>query len=142
MTRRFMLDTDVASYLIRGQSLSRTAGLQDVAPHLTCLSAVTHGELRSGLARNPTAHRLARAVELFLGGIETLPWDTQTADRYGIVRADLERRGRPIGALDQMIAAQALATDATLITRNTRHFGEVDGLRILAWKDQERATLR
>ena len=136
MSRRFMLDTDVASYLIRGQSLSRVAALEDVPPQLTCISAVTRGELRFGVARNPTAHRLARAVTHFLDGIETLSWDTAAADRYAIVRADLERRGRPIGALDQMIAAHALAADAILITRNTRHFVQVDGLQILAWADQ------
>ena len=130
-----MLDTDVASYIIRDPSVVASSMLATIAPRFVCISSVTRGELRFGLARNPGAVRLSTAVHAFLAGIETLPWDDQAADRYGAVRADLEGRGRPIGALDEMTAAHALSLDATLVTGNTRHFSRVNGLRVTAWRD-------
>ena len=130
-----MLDTDVANYIIRDPSIVASSALVTIAPRFVCVSSVTRGELRFGLARNPVAVRLASAVDAFLSGIETLPWDDQAADRYGAVRADLERQGRPIGALDEMIAAHALSLDATVVTGNTRHFSRVNGLRVLSWRD-------
>lgn len=64
--------------------------------------------------------------------MDTLDWTTAVADRHGILRADLERRGIGIGTLDQMIAAHALALDPTLVS-NDRAFGRIDGLRLENW---------
>ena len=129
-----MLDTDVASYLIRDPSPERIHQLGEASPHSFVISAVTRGELRYGLGRRPEAVTLARVTELFLAGVETLPWDDAAADRCGVVRAELALKGRPIGSLDEMIAAHALSCDAVLVTGNVRHFGRVTGLRLRAWE--------
>jgi tRNA(fMet)-specific endonuclease VapC len=88
-------------------------------------------ELRFGLERTPNT-RSAQAIEEFLDTIriEHLPDDI--AVEYGRVRAELEKRGRPIGALDTIIAAHAVAIRAVLVTNNGREFGRVKGLR---WQD-------
>lgn len=52
---------------------------------------------------------------------------------YGTIRAALEQEGKSIGAMDLLIAAQALALNATLVSNNTRHFKRVSGLRIENW---------
>ena len=65
--------------------------------------------------------------------LEVAPYDYAAAMQYGDVRASLEQKGRPIGPLDTLIAAHALALDAILVTHNTREFGRVKGLRIEDW---------
>jgi tRNA(fMet)-specific endonuclease VapC len=52
---------------------------------------------------------------------------------YGDLRADLERRGTPIGSLDTLIAAHALSQQALLVTNNTREFAKVPGLQLDNW---------
>lgn len=134
MTLRYMLDTNVASYLLRGSSPHLEQRLRRESVDAICISAITRAELRYGVARLlPAATRLEREVERFLQGITALPWDDAAADAYGPVRATLERAGRPIGALDTQIAAHALIANLTLITHNVDEFRRVAGLRIEDW---------
>ena len=128
---RFMLDTNTASSLLKGQP-NVVARVAATAPELLCLSAVTEGEIRYGLARRPDARKLRATVDELLSAIETLPWTSATARRYGTLRAELERRGRPLGALDLMIAAHAVEHDAVLATSD-RGFRAVPALRIEDW---------
>jgi tRNA(fMet)-specific endonuclease VapC len=79
---------------------------------------VTEAELRFGVARRPEAKQLRIAVEEFLLRVTVLPWDSRAAVEYGDLRAALERAGTPIGNLDLMIAAQALAAEAVLVTHD------------------------
>lgn len=134
MTLRYMLDTNIASYLLRGTHPVLEQRLRRESVDAVCISAITRAELRYGVARLwPTASRLAREVERFLRGIITLPWDDAAADAYGPVRAALERAGTPVGALDTQIGAHALITDVTLITHNTGEFCRIPGLRVEDW---------
>ena len=55
--------------------------------------------------------------------------------RCAALRSDLERRGTPIGALDLLITAHALALNATLVSKNLREFQRVDGLSLEDWLD-------
>jgi tRNA(fMet)-specific endonuclease VapC len=73
--------------------------------------------------------RLAR----FFAPLRSLPFDDEAAARYGLLRAQLRREGRPVGAHDMMIAAIALAADMTLVTRNEREFAVIAGLRVMTW---------
>jgi tRNA(fMet)-specific endonuclease VapC len=85
------------------------------------ISAVTEAELLFGAARNPEAVRLKVAVEEFLLRVEALPWDSKASRHYAEIRATQERHGKPMGDLDMMIAAHALAVEAVLVT-NDRSF--------------------
>ena len=126
-----MLDTNTASWLLKGQP-NVVARLAATAPERVCLSAVTEAELLYGLARRPLATKLRAAVDELLMAVDVLPWTSATARRYATIRAELERRGRPLGALDLMIAAHAVEHDAILVT-NDRAFGAVPGLRVEDW---------
>lgn len=128
-----MLDTDIASYVIRGRFPNLDARLRENDPTTLCVSAVTRAELRYGVARRASARGLAGQVQLFLDGILSVSWDDSAADRYGSLRAQLENQGTPIGNLDTMIAAHALAIGAILVTNNERHFGLVNGLAVENW---------
>jgi tRNA(fMet)-specific endonuclease VapC len=128
---RFMLDTNAASGLVKGQP-KVTARFKAEAQDRVCLSAVTEGEMLFGVARRPEARRLRAAVNELLAAIDVLPWTSATARRYATLRAGLERQGRPLSALDLMIAAHAAEHDMTLVTHDGA-FGAVPGLRIEDW---------
>ena len=116
--KRYMLDTNIASYIIRGPNSALTARLIEIAMAQLCVSSITQGELLYGLARKPGASSLQTAVREFLMRIDVLPWDSAAATRYGILRAALELGGTPLGNLDTLIAAHALAADAILVTHD------------------------
>jgi tRNA(fMet)-specific endonuclease VapC len=96
------------------------------------ISVITEAELRFGVARLPQAARLGIVVEEFLLRVEVLAWDSAAARHYARVRAALEANGEPMGNLDLMIAAQALAVEAILVS-NDRVFRRVKGLRTEDW---------
>ena len=84
--------------------------------------------MRYGLAKRPQASALAEAVELFLAKIEVLPWRREEARAYGALRAQQEAAGKPLGNLDLLIAAHALASGATLVTSD-KAFRQAPALR-------------
>ncbi len=130
--RRFMLDTNMASFVIRGAVPSLKARLRSVPMAQMCVSAVTQGELFYGLARKPEAVALKKAVHAFLSHLDVLPWDSAAAERYGALRASLEQLGTPLGNLDTLIAAHALSVDAAIIT-NDQAFARIEELQVEDW---------
>ena len=133
MTNLFLLDTDICSDAIKGSHPALDRRLRDFEPGQIAISAVTRAELRFGVALRPEAIRLAMLVESFLKFVTTLPWDACATDRYGVLRAMSQRAGQPIGDHDTMIAAHALAVNATLVTHNLAHFERVSGLSCADW---------
>jgi tRNA(fMet)-specific endonuclease VapC len=132
MPVRYLLDTNTASYVIKGNFPRVRERLLKVPMAEVGVSVVTEAELRFGVARLPQAAKLGIAVEEFLLRVEILPWDSQAAQHYARLRATLEEHGEPMGNLDLMIAAQALAVGAILVT-NDRVFRRLKVLRIEDW---------
>jgi tRNA(fMet)-specific endonuclease VapC len=132
MPVRYLLDTNMASYVIKGTFPRVRERLVKVAMADVGVSVITEAELRFGVARKPEAARLAAAVEEFLVRVEILLWDSEAAKSYASLRSTLERNGEPMGNLDMMIAAQALAAPAVLVTHD-RVFYRVKHLRIEDW---------
>ena len=130
--QRYMLDTNMASYIIRGPTSALAARLIEIAMAQLCISSITQGELLYGLARKPNGNNLQTAVREFLMRIDVLPWDSAAATRYSILRAALEFRGMPLGNLDTLIAAHALAADAILVTHD-QAFARVPALVVESW---------
>ncbi len=120
-----MFDTDMASDVIKRHSPVILARLADLPPPLVCVSAITRAELLYGLKRLPPTHRLHLGVRAFLGIVRVLAWDAEAADQYADIRHQLVSSGQPIGELNMMIAAHALAAGAMLVTNNTRHFARI-----------------
>jgi len=126
-----MLDTNSVSHLVRKHpKVARR--LIARAPASICISAVTEGELQYGLANRPKALQLRHIVDEFLKRVDVLPWDRAIAARYGLLRADLTRRGQTLAPLDLMIAAHALAIDAVLVSSD-HAFARVPGLVVEDW---------
>ena len=130
---RFMLDTDTSSFIIKRRPESVRRRLNAVGIGAVCVSSVTLGELRFGAARASDPVSTSAAVDEFVRYLSVLPWNDRAANAYGPLRARLVDAGRPIGALDELIAAHALSVDAVLVTGNRRHFERVEGLSLDTW---------
>ena len=127
-----MLDTDTASYLIKGKSTTIETKLSAIVPSMVCISVMTRAELQYGLKRLPADHRLHLAVRQFCKIIRILPLDADAADWYAEIRQQLVSTGQPIGELDMMIAAHSLSAGAVLITNNLRQYQRIEAPLILA----------
>lgn len=132
MSSNYLLDTNTISYAIKGKAPAVLSQMARVPINQMFISTVTEGELRYGVARRPDATKLRQIVEQFLLSVRVLPWDSDVARVYGNFRADLERVGQPMGALDMMIGAHALAIDAILVS-NDRAFTRIKKLRVEDW---------
>lgn len=128
MTRLYMLDTNIASHVIKGDIPEVRAHLVRVPMHSVVISAVTAGELLYGVAKRGNPEGLKSRVWEFLRRVEVQPWSDGVARCYGEFRASVEAAGRSLSALDMMIAAHAVAIDATLVTRD-RAFTQLLGIQ-------------
>lgn len=129
--KRYMLDTNMVSHLLKAHP--RVTRKVVAAPITSlCISAITEGELRFGLAKRPNAKRLHAAVWELLRRVDVLPWDKAIAKRYGAVRAQMESKGHTLAPLDLLIATHALGTEAILVT-NDSAFRLVDSLHLEDW---------
>ena len=125
-----MLDTNVAIHLRDGDAAvtERVAALDGAI----LLSVVTRVELEGGVYREPGHAAVRRArLDVMLSALPTLAFDDQAADAYGRIVESAGYSRRKL--LDRMIAAQALAHRASLVTLNTADFADIPGLSLLAW---------
>jgi tRNA(fMet)-specific endonuclease VapC len=129
--KRYLLDTNIVSHLLRGHPEVSTR-VQATPMAALCISAVTEGELLFGLAKRPTAGQLRQAVLEMLKRLEVLPWGRAAAAQYGSTRAALVAKGKVLAPLDLMIAAHAQSVQAVLVS-NDQAFGMVDGLEVEDW---------
>lgn len=127
-----LLDTNICVYVIRRRPAVVKERLSELEGEGLALSVVTAMELEVG-ARRSEGTEYARQVAAFLSNVDILALDDAARVGYGALRFDLERRGVVIGPLDMLIAAHALALDATLVTNNEREFKRVKGLRVENW---------
>jgi tRNA(fMet)-specific endonuclease VapC len=130
----YLLDTCVLSDFARGDTgtLDR---IKVTPPEHVAVSSITAMEVEFGLALNAQrARRLAPVMRALLGAIAVLPYEVEDARATAALRAALQKKGRPIGAYDALIAGCALARGLVLITSNEREFGRVSGLTIENWR--------
>jgi tRNA(fMet)-specific endonuclease VapC len=127
-------DTNTLIYYFKGQGKVAERLLQ-TPPGELALPAVVLYELEVGIAKSNTPERRRAQLEEFLAWVEILPFGAIEGRRSAWLRADLEKRGEPIGPTDVLIAGTVPAHDALLITRNLREFGRVPGLRTENWYD-------
>ncbi|KVA16630.1 PIN domain-containing protein [Burkholderia ubonensis] len=138
MTKLYMLDTNICSYIMRERPPVVLSRLQSCvgAQHRIVVSAVTYAEMRFGAIGKKASPKHADLVTAFVSRLDgVLPWDAAAVDTTAAVRAELAARGTPIGANDASIAGHAIAAGAVLVTHNTREFGRVDGLSFEDWAD-------
>jgi tRNA(fMet)-specific endonuclease VapC len=129
---RFLLDTNVCIRVLRDRPAAARARFNAEADGL-CLSTIVLTELLHGAAKSARPEHHRREVERFAARLEVLPFDAEAAWHAAEIRADLERKGSPIGAYDVLIAGHARSRGLTVITGNLAEFNRVDGLRSEDW---------
>ena len=131
--QRYMLDTNTVSYIIKGEFPSIQQRLISVPMASLCISAITEAELLRGLAKKPEAKYLALAVKEFLIRVDILPWNSVAANAYAQLRTACEKEGKPLGAMDMLIAAHAVAEGAVLITNDKAFYRVEQYLALEDW---------
>lgn len=129
----WLLDTSVCIPLINRTDERAAERLLGHSPGSVLLCSVVRAELYFGAHNSARVAENLQRVETFCRAFESLPFDDGAAERYGVIRTQLRREGRPIGANDLMIASIALSRGLTLATRNTDEFSRVPGLDVDRW---------
>ena len=131
---RYLLDTNVCVDYLTGRFPLVVERVQRASPEDLCVSSIVAAELRYGADKSQNPARNHSRLDVFFGEMPCLEFDLAAATAYGVLRANLERRGRPIGAHDMLIAAHALSTGLVLVTDNVREFTRVRALTVENWR--------
>ena len=132
---RYMLDTNICIYVIKHKPEKVFRKIQTIYPEDVCVSSVTYAELMHGVEKSAAVEKNRLALSMFLANMEILGFDVEAADCYGKIRADLEKKGTPIGPLNMMIAGHAQSLGYTVVTNNVKEFSGVNALRIENWAE-------
>jgi tRNA(fMet)-specific endonuclease VapC len=127
-----LLDTNICIYALKQNQVVLTRLLAE-RPIDVGLSIITEAELRTGAAKSASSAKTTRLLEHFLRPLVVLDFTSDDALAYAVVRAKLEHAGTPIGPLDTLIAAQAVARKLTLVSNNERELKRIAGLRLENW---------
>ena len=130
---KYMLDTHICIYIIKHQPENVIRKFMEHEPDDICISAITYAELAHGGEKSQAREKNRIALMVLLSEIQIVPFDDLAAQVYGVVRAELQKKGTPIGPLDTLIAAHAKALNLTLVTNNTKEFARVEGLTLEDW---------
>ncbi len=128
---RYMLDTNMVSYIIKGNSVVRDH-LLNAQNDQILLSSISQAELLYGVEKKPGAASLKTTVLEFLSRVDILPFDSDSANAYAQLRKDCESRGKSLSSMDMLIAAHSIAANTILITAD-RAFYQINSLRLQDW---------
>lgn len=128
----YLLDTNTLSRLSSDPHGDVSRKIAELGVDEVATSVIVAGEVEFGL-ESRGSERLRLNMEAILQAIRVMPLENSAYRHYGWLRADLRRKGTPIGPNDLWIAAHALALDAVLVTDNEGEFSRVPGLKIENW---------
>jgi tRNA(fMet)-specific endonuclease VapC len=130
----YLLDTNACIRYLNGRAPNVWQRLSALPPTEVRVCAIVKAEMYFGAMKSTDPARTLALQQVFFRAFESLPFDDAAAEVYGRLRAELTRRGTPIGPNDLMIAAIALAHDFILVTHNTAEFSRVTGLCLEDWE--------
>lgn len=130
---KYLLDTNICIYIIKKKPEGVIKRFLKMKPDSVAISSITVSELYYGVAKSSRHDENTVALEQFLLPLTVINFNKEDSISYGNLRAELERKGKLIGAMDMLIAAQALSRDLILVTNNEREFKKIDGLSIENW---------
>jgi len=133
MKPKYLLDTDVFSLMVKGQDEAINTRMQTLTKGEAVLSVITTGEYFYGIAHAPVSALREKRAQRLMDFFGVLPLDADVSISYGDIRADLRKKGTPIGPNALWLAAQAKTHGLIMVTRNTREFKRVKGLKVEDW---------
>ena len=129
----YLLDTNICIYIINKKPLKVIEQIKRLQPHQIKLSSISLGELQYGVSKSRDRERNRTALIHFVAAFDIVAFNDADAEIYGLLRADLEKKGKIIGPYDLQIAAQALTRDLILVTNNTAEFERIPNLKLENW---------
>jgi tRNA(fMet)-specific endonuclease VapC len=133
MEARYLLDTNICIYIRQKKPEEVLRHFRKLRPGEAALSVITYGELLYGAMKSTQRTLALERLRELVSLLPALSLPETAAQAYGIIRAELERKGEMIGNNDLWIAAHALAAGLTLVTNNESEFSRVPRLRIKNW---------
>lgn len=131
---KYLLDTNACVVYLNKPDSKVAQRLHGHPPHDIVVCSVVKAELYFGAMKSRWPDRTLRKQNAFLSAFHSLTFDDAAASLFGEIRADLARKGTPIGPYDLQIAAIARIHGLTLVTNNTDEFSRVQGLRLEDWE--------
>lgn len=129
----YLLDTNICIYLIKKRPLAVLERFRQYSPKDVAISTITLFELQYGIEKSQYRQRSKDALAKFLLPLNLINLDRSSAVEAAIIRAQLEKKGMPIGPYDLLIAGLARSLDMILVTNNTKEFERIDGLHLENW---------
>ena len=129
----YLLDTNICIYIIKKRPANVFERFKNLRIGDVGISSITLAELQYGIEKSSNIEKNREALEKFLTPIEILDFGYEATIEYGKIRAELEKKGVPIGPLDMLIASHAKSLDVVLVTNNVKEFERVPGLKIENW---------
>jgi len=130
---KYLLDTNICIYIIKKKPEEVIKRFLKMKPDSIAISSITVSELYYGVAKSSKPNENTIALEQFILPLTVINYNKEDSIAYGKLRAKLEQKGKLIGAMDMLIAAQALSRDLILVTNNEREFKKVEGLSVENW---------
>lgn len=130
----FLLDTNTVIYYFKDMGNVATR-LLATPPRDVALSAVTLFELEVGINKSAASRKRRSQLDTLVDLVTVIPFGVKEAHAAASIRAALEKKGKPIGPLDNLIAGTASAHGATIVTRNVAEFSRIRNLRVANWFD-------
>jgi len=130
---KYILDTNICIYIIKQHPLEVIEKFKTITIGEIGISTITIAELQFGVEKSSNPIKNGQALDKFLTPLEIIEFDSMASVEYGKIRADLEKKGMPIGPLDTLIGAHAKSLDMILITNNVKEFQRINGLKIENW---------
>jgi tRNA(fMet)-specific endonuclease VapC len=129
---QYMLDTNTCIQIMAARPATLLGRFNRHAQQL-CISSITLGELHYGAEKSTRQAENLEAIEQFAARLDVQPFSPEAAVHYGEIRAELERRGTPVGPYDMMIGAHARSEALIVVTTNVREFARMPGVRVETW---------
>ncbi len=130
---KFMLDTNICIYIIKQKPIKVLKHFTQYSPGDILISSITIAELRYGVEKSLHVQQNHDALSGFIVPLEIAAFDEKAAEEYGKVRAQIEKKGQPVGSMDMLIGAHALSLGVALVTNNTKEFRRIKGLKVENW---------
>ena len=129
----YLLDSNICIYIINNRPKQVVEHIKKLKMHQVKLSAISLAELEYGVSKSRAREKNRQALIDFATPFDIIEFNDNDAEVFGIIRADLEKRGLVIGPYDMQIAAQAITRDLVLVTNNTAEFSRIQNLKLENW---------
>lgn len=129
----YLLDTNICIYIINNSPKQVVEHIKKLKPHQVKLSAISLAELEYGVSKSRSREKNRKALVHFASAFDIVEFNDNDAEVFGLIRAELEKRGQVIGPYDMQIAAQAMTRDLIIVTNNTSEFSRIPNIKLENW---------